>query len=97
MENKIYKLSNSYSLFKGEFNENKFFLFNIEDGTIYRLNEVSYDILSLFDGARDITNILNTVFNRYKGEHDRMKIDFENLMQIWLAKKILVTGGEQNG
>lgn len=94
MENKIYKLSNSYSLFKGEFNENKFFLFNIEDGTIYRLNEVSYDILSLFDGVRDIDTVVDMLFSLYTGEHDQMQIDFENLLQIWLAKKILVTGGE---
>lgn len=94
MENKVYVLSNSYSLFKGEFNEVKYFLFNIEDGTIYRLNEVSYDILSLFDGARDIETVMKVFVNLYQGEQDGMKADIWRLLEIWIDKKILVLGGD---
>lgn len=97
MENKVYTLSNSFSLFKGEFNKEKYFLFNIEDGTIYRLNEVSYDILALFDSVRDIEAVLLRFINLYQGEHDRMKADFGKLLQSWIDKKILVIGGEKNG
>ena len=97
MNNKVYKLSDSYSLFKGEFNENKYYLFNIEDGTIYRLNEVSYDILVLFDGTRDIETIEEIFINQYQGEHDRMKTDFGNLLKTWINKEILISGGENNG
>jgi len=91
---KIYSLSTSYSLFKGEFNENKYFLFNIEDGTIYRLNEVSYDILSLFDGIRNVEKIIELFIALYQGEQDKMMADLKKLIDIWLDKKILVSGGE---
>jgi len=97
MNNKVYKLSESYSLFKGEFNEKKYFLFNIEDGTIYRLNEVSYDILSLFDGVRNVEKIIELFMNLYQGQQDRMMSDLKKLIDIWLDKKILIPGGEQNG
>lgn len=94
MNDKVYKLSESYSLFKGEFNENKYFLFNIEDGTIYRLNEVSYDILSLFDGIRNVEKIIELFINLYQGEQNRMNADIKKLIDIWLSKKILLSGGE---
>jgi len=94
MENRVYALSNSYSLFKGEFNEEKYFLFNIEDGTIYRLNEVSYDMLLLFDGIRDINTVCEMFNSMYRGEQNTMIFDFKNLLQVWLDKEILITGGE---
>ncbi len=94
MENKVYALSSSYSLFKGEFNDIKYYLFNIEDGSIYRLNEVSYDMLALFDGKRDANKVFTLFNDMYQGEKDTMMIDFKNLLQTWLDKEILITGGE---
>lgn len=94
MDNRIYSLSSSYSLFKGEFNTEKYYLFNIEEGTIYRLNEVSYDIISLFDGFRDINTIIGMFGEQYRGDQDKMKADIERLTGIWLDKSILVQGGE---
>lgn len=97
MNNKVYKLSDSYSLFNGEFKEKKYYLFNIEDGTIYRLNEVSYDILSLFDNVRDVETVLNMFVNLYQGESNKMKTGFEKIIQTWIDKEILIAGGENNG
>lgn len=94
IDNEIYKLSESYSLFKGDFKEVKCFLFNIEDGTIYKMNGVSYDMLSLFDGKKDINEILGLFLNQYNGEAKQITSDFYNLVSSWLEKKILVTGGE---
>jgi len=97
MGNKVYTLSDIYSLFKGEFNENKYYLFNIEDGTIYRLNEVSYDILSLFDGVRNLEKVIEVFINQYQGEPDRMRSDINRLLGTWLDKGILILGGEMDG
>ncbi|MFA7078403.1 MAG: PqqD family protein [Syntrophomonas sp.] len=96
-EEGIYRLSESYSLFKGDFKEVKYFLFNIEDGTIYKMNSVSYDMLSLFDGNRQINEILDLFLSQYNGEEKQMKSDFFYLVSSWLKKKILVAGGEHDG
>lgn len=97
MENRIYVLSNSYSLFKGEFTDKKYYLFNIEDGSIYRLNEVSYDMLALFDGNRDINMVFELFNNIYQGERNTMMSDFKKLLQVWLDKELLIIGGEVHG
>jgi len=90
----IYKLSESYSLFKGDFKDTKYFLFNIEDGTIYKLNGVSYDMLSLFDGKKNTDEILGCLLSIYNGNEEQIKSDLLNLVSSWLEKKILISGGE---
>ena len=94
IDNEVYRLSDSYSLFKGDFNEVKYFLFNIEDGTIYKLNGVSYDMLCLFDGKKEVAKILSCFLNQYNGDEEQIKSDFYKLVSSWLAKKILISGGE---
>ncbi|MEN6460831.1 MAG: PqqD family protein [Syntrophomonas sp.] len=94
IEDGIYRLSESYSLFKGDFKEVKCFLFNIENGTIYKMNGVSYDMLSLFDGNKNVKEILDLLLNQYIGEKEQIKSDFYDLVRSWLEKKILIAGGE---
>ncbi|MGE5342309.1 MAG: PqqD family protein [Candidatus Omnitrophota bacterium] len=90
MENKIYRLSDNYSLFKGDFKEKRFQLFNIADGTIYKLNEVSYDMLSLFDGERNIEEIFNRLITMYDIEPEQLKQDFYTMVNSWLGNQILI-------
>lgn len=91
---KAYKLSNNYSLFQGDFKESRYYLFNIEDGTIFRLNEVSYNMLSQFDGFKNTNEILSLLKDQYKVEGDKIEADFKALLNIWLQKNILLAGRE---
>ncbi|MFA7468262.1 MAG: PqqD family protein [Desulfotomaculaceae bacterium] len=94
MDNNIYRISNSYSLFSGEFKENKYYLFNIEDGTIYRLNEVSYTMLSMFDGVNDTAKIVESLKGEYEVDTIKIENDFYRLLNKWLENNILISGGE---
>jgi hypothetical protein len=90
VEDKIYCLSEDYSLFKGDFKEKKFRLFNIKEGTIFNLNEVSYDMLSLFDGEKTMEGLLIQLKKMYNIEEKKLKNDLYNMMKEWIEKKILI-------
>jgi hypothetical protein len=90
VEDKIYCLSEDYSLFKGDFKEKKFQLFNIKDGTIYKLNEVSYDMLSLFDGKKSVPGVFNELKKMYNIKEEKLKEDLSKMIKEWIDKKILI-------
>jgi len=90
VEDKIFCLSEDYSLFKGDFKEKKFQLFNIKDGTIYKLNEVSYDMLSLFDGEKSVPGVLIRLKKMYNIKEEKLKEDLSKMIKEWIDKKILI-------
>ncbi|MBM7865393.1 PqqD family peptide modification chaperone [Heliobacterium gestii] len=94
MADKVYKLADRFSLFKGDFQEARFYLFNIEDGSMFRLNEVSYDMLSLFDGVTTVDAILSRLKSEYRADAQTIDRDFLTLIDSCLDKGILISGGE---
>ena len=90
MEDKVYALSDDFSLFKGDFKEKKFQLFNISSGTIYKLNEVAYDMLSLFDGKKNLKMVANELKKMYNIRDERLKNDLYGMVKKWLGEKILI-------
>lgn len=91
---KVFKIAEEYSLYRGDFKEPKYYLFNVKDGTIYRLNEVSYDILRLIDGINTQDQILSRLLSIYDGDANVVTADFENLLNFWVEKMIIIPGGE---
>jgi hypothetical protein len=89
-DNKIYRLADDFSLFKGDFKEKRFQLFNISSGAIYKLNEVAYDMLSLFDGEKNIEGVFNELKMLYNIEEERLKQDLYSMVNEWVEKKILI-------
>lgn len=90
LKSKIFRLSDSFSLYKSDFKEKKYYLFNVADGTIYRLNEVSYDMLSRFDGHQTFAEVLSEINSIYESNMDEIEGDFNSMLQQWLDKKILI-------
>jgi len=91
MKKEVYSLNNRYFLWKGEYVENiKYWLFDTEKGKIYKLNETSFTMLSLFDGRRTVEEILNVLMDIYDGHREQLKDDFKNLFEKWLKMAILV-------
>lgn len=88
--NKIFQLSDAYSLFKGDFKGKKCYLFNVSDGTIYRLNEVAYDILSQFDGRKTVGDTLQSLLDLYEVQAQEIERDLNEKIQQWIYKKILI-------
>jgi len=90
MENKVYNLSDDWNLHKEDLDIKKFYLFNISDGTIVKLNEVSYDFLSLADGEKSLENIIDEIHQTYKVDKKQLEKDLELLIQKCEKHKILI-------
>ncbi len=94
MEEIIFRISDRYNLYKGDFKGHRFFLFNVEDGSIFRLNETSYDMLSFFDGEKTVGQILRELKKIYEVNEDNLRQDLFRLIDKWKSKDILMEGGE---
>ena len=66
-ESTIFKLNSNYSLSALGSEKSKHWLFELNEGNIYRLNEVSFYMLSLLDGRNTFAGIVKAVSNRYDG------------------------------
>ncbi len=93
MLNKKYFLSEDWSLQKIELGQDvKYYLLNIRDGDIYRLNDTSYTFLILFDGNLTCDEIIKKLTEIYNVDKEKIKKDFEKMVSIWLEKGILKEG-----
>ena len=90
MENVVYKLSQDWVLHKEDSEIKKFYLFNISDGTIVKLNEVSYDFLSLIDGETGLDIVIGETFKIFKVEKSQLLKDLSELIQKCRDHKILI-------
>ena len=92
MENelKIYELSTEFSLFRGDFKEKRFQLFNVIDGSNFKLNEVAYDMLSQFDGKKNVKEVAFQLKSIYNIGEEELEKDFSQMVSEWVGKKVLV-------
>lgn len=79
---KILLLKEKFILHKLDLENSMFRLFNIENGDSFKLNEISFCILSLFDGEKSIEEIRNCILDKYPDENpDIILRDFSELME----------------
>jgi len=79
---KALQLKEEFILYKLEVGKGMFWLFNIENGDSFKLNETSYYMLSLFDGNRSIGEICKCILNKYPNSNpDVVLEDFEELIE----------------
>jgi len=85
----ILQLKEEFILYKLEVDNGLFWLFNIENGDSYKLNEISYNILSLFDNNRSIENIKKDIIDKYPDMDSGIVIkDFEEFIIEMKKQKI---------
>ncbi len=78
---RVLQLEEGFILYKLEAGGGMFWLFNIENGDSFKLNETSYYILSLFDGTRSMGEIHKFVLDNYPDiDPDVILKDFEELL-----------------
>jgi len=78
---KIMQLKEEFILYKLEVDNGMYWLFNIENGDSFKLNEISYYILSQFDGNRNIKKIKKCIFDNYPDIDSNIVLkDFEELI-----------------
>jgi len=88
--NEKWEISENYVLNALDSEKGPFFLFNLEDGTIFDLNLTSYFQLSLFDGKKTIKEIENLVIENFVSENlNVVKKDFVCFVQDLIKRSIL--------
>jgi len=88
---KVLQLKEEFILYKLEVGKGMFWLFNIENGDSFKLNEISYYMLSLFDGNRSIGEICNCILNKYPNSNpDVVLEDFEELIERMKKENIFI-------
>ena len=80
------KLSDTVSIKQ---DETYYIFFDNENGDIYKLNEISYKILSLCDGRTSSEDILSTITQEFNVTYQEAKKDFDKLIQTLLTKKYI--------
>lgn len=69
-----------------------FFALDTNIGTQYRLNRVSYDLLSSLDGRKKIIDVILYVASHYKIEEDVFRKDSIEFFDMAISKKIITEG-----
>lgn len=90
--NERMKLADSLFLYK--LDESLAWLFNIENGEYYKLNDSSHFILSLFDGKKTIGEIQKIYINKYFKEGIEEPIllkDFNELLERMIRDNVLIS------
>ncbi len=79
---KVLQLKEEFLLYQLDVGEGMFWLFNIENGDSFKLNETSYYILSLLDGNRSIGKIQECILDKYNDMGPDIVLgDFEELIE----------------
>lgn len=90
MESEILRIADRYVLYKLDINEGLFWLFDIEEGACFKLNETSFFILSCFDGKASISEISQKLLSRYPDENpEKVSNDFKETIDILKKQNVL--------
>lgn len=68
---------------------NKYWALNTKYGTQYKLNRVSYDILSNLNGVKTVEQILDDMLNKYNIDSKTLETDINNFIERAIEKKII--------
>ena len=97
-ESSILKFADNYVLYKLDIDQGMYWLFNIEEGTYFDLNEISYFELSFLDGKTSYDEICEKVISKYNSEDSQVIIEdlkelVENLHKKGIITEIKKLGG----
>ncbi len=81
-----YKVSENFTL-HGD--ENGYLLFDTVNGSIYKLNEISFKIISLIDGNRTDQEIKEIISSEYNAGIETISKDFDDLTKMLLDRHII--------
>ncbi len=86
---KVLQLKEEFLTYKLEVGDGMFWLFNIETGDSFKLNETSYHMLSLLDGSKSIGEIQKRILDEYPDSNPDMILkDFEKLLEKMTKENI---------
>ena len=85
----VVSFSEGYVLYGGMENESNYFVFNTSSGKIFKLNRVSFLMLSSLDANKTLAESLDHVTKLFDCERSEVESDFTNLISSLLNKGIL--------
>jgi len=88
-DNDVIAISEDYSLYSLDLKQTKYWLFNVKDGSNFKLNEVSYFILSRCDGQISVGQLKEELTNRYQRDSETIIGDFEEFIVGCLNRQIV--------
>ena len=89
-DNVTLKLADNYILYKLDIDQGMYWLFDIEEGTYFDLNEVSYFELSLFDGKTSFGDLSKKVISKYTlKDSDIIIKDLKDFIETLYNKSII--------
>lgn len=89
----VYQLAGDYILYRGQADEDRYYLFNVRDGKIFRLNAVSYAMLESFGGEETVEGIAVKLSKRFAAGIDEIRNDLTVMITEWTNRGILIPKG----
>lgn len=90
----VYLLSEDIFLYKIKELE-KFWVFNVDSGEHYSLNETSFWILEQVDGKSSLKSILHKYLNEFEIDKKQGEKDFSEIVRNFLNEGIIRNGGRE--
>ncbi len=85
------KLGDNYVLYKLDLESGMYWLFDVENGSYFDLNETSFFILSELDGKRNLSAIKARTIERYPEiDSNEISKDVDELVSRLLEKSVLL-------
>ena len=98
-DSKVYELVNHFVLYKLDVGDGKYWLFDIQEGSVFKLNESSHFVLSSFDGKNSLRQVYGRFRNKYPNQDEKTLLEhFADLCNALVARGVLVErygGGER--
>ena len=86
----IYELAEQFVLYGLDLEDSQYWLFDIEDGDIFELNETSYFVLSHFDGGTPLKQAYRSLVAEYPDEDEQTLLDdFKELLDRLRTRGVL--------
>lgn len=90
IKSEILEISNQYVIYSLDTDKGLCWLFDIQKGTSFKLNKVSFFILSCIDGKSSNLEILHKLYLKYPHEEqEKIFNDFKNLIRIFKKQHIV--------
>lgn len=91
IESKILRIAEQYVLYKLDVNVGLFWLFDVQEGTCFNLNETSFFILSCFDGKTSTSEIFRKLLSRYPDEDPEIvSNDLKEIVEALKKQNVLI-------
>ena len=89
-KNDIFKLSDDWNLHKEDLKDKKYYLFNVKDGDIVKLNEVSYEILKIIDGIKTLQDFHDIIINKFSVDTEVLWRDIFSLIEKCIKENAII-------